>query len=81
MIIRITENMFRATFAASGRDTGWTHAGLGKLYDYVEEHFDCMYELDPVALDCEFTEHEGACPEKDQDDIAVSWEDGYILRT
>jgi len=51
-------------FKKRDRMKGWTHEGLTALYNYLEElsehgeAFAYGYNLDVIALDCEFTQYD-----------------------
>ena len=50
---------FRDAFRAAGRGNQFSYKGLECLFDYLErcsEHSDTPYELDVVALCCDFYE-------------------------
>lgn len=59
MKITVTENMFIDQFVLYGRKDNFSYAGLSALFEYLE---DCErdigeeYELDVIALCCDFTE-------------------------
>lgn len=53
----INLSQFRDAFHRSGRENQFTHEGLKVLYDYLEEVFEESYELDVIALCCEFSEY------------------------
>lgn len=59
MKITVTESMFKNAFVEMGRKDNFTYAGLSALFEYLE---DCEkdvgeeYELDVIALCCDFTE-------------------------
>lgn len=46
---------FRDAFHHAGRSTQFSYEGLELLYDYLEE-IDSDYELDVVALCCDYSE-------------------------
>lgn len=58
----ITKSSFRDAFRDYGRQDQFSYNGLGALYDWLEQLYDeCYendYELDVIALCCEFTEYE-----------------------
>lgn len=49
---------FRSEFKAMGRDTQFSYDGLQVLFEYLEELEFCgePYELDVIALCCDFAE-------------------------
>jgi len=49
---------FRDAFKNMGRGDSFSYAGLGALFEYLEEYGDI--ELDVIAIDCEFSEYESA---------------------
>jgi hypothetical protein len=48
---------FRDAFIHAGRKENFSYEGLGYLYDYLEE-LDPEYDLDVIALCCEYGEGE-----------------------
>ena len=54
----ITKCDFHDAFRAMGRGEQFTYEGLNALYDYLEDAYSDEYELDVVALCCEFSEYE-----------------------
>jgi hypothetical protein len=48
-------SQFRDAFHNAGRATQFSYEGLGLLFDYLEDA-DSDYELDIVALCCEYSE-------------------------
>lgn len=59
MKISVTESMFKDQFAAYGRGDNFSWAGLSALFDYLEEMEQDTgeeWELDVIALCCDFTE-------------------------
>lgn len=59
MKITVNEYSFRREFANFNRDGQFTYAALDALFEYLEElERDCgeEYELDVVALCCDFAE-------------------------
>lgn len=59
LIIRVDFQDFRHAFIAAGRENNFSWRGLEALFDYLEElSEDCGedYELDVVALCCDWTE-------------------------
>lgn len=58
MLIRITNGQaLQSRFEDFERGSSFSNEGFNALFDYVEENFGEDYELDVVALDCEFTEY------------------------
>ncbi len=57
MIKTISKNNFRDAFVDYERDNNFSYEGLGVLFDYMEE-VDPNWELDVIALCCDFTEYE-----------------------
>ncbi len=56
----INKSDFREAFAAMGRGDQFSYAGLGALFDYLEElerDTGEEYELDVIALCCDFSEY------------------------
>jgi len=58
MYVRIDLNDFREAFNRMGRGDNFTYAGLGELFEYLEEleHCEEQTELDVIALCCDFAE-------------------------
>lgn len=56
----ITESMFKDAFYHAGRKEQFSYAGLSALFDFLEEVEDGNYELDVVALCCDFSEYDSA---------------------
>lgn len=59
MKITVTENMFKDQFKAVGREENFSNAGLSALFEYCEDQEQDIgeeWELDIIALCCEFTE-------------------------
>ena len=60
----ITKNEFMDEFKSCDRKDNFTYDGLSALYDYIENLYeDCYpegaeYELDVIALCCEYSEYE-----------------------
>jgi len=57
----ISESDFRDAFERMGRHNNFSYAGLGALFDYLEQceqDCDTELELDVIALCCEFVEFE-----------------------
>ena len=84
MIMRITKQQFIDRFTYIGRGDQFTYRGLDALYDYLEEEFDEDYELDVIALCCQFSEYrsvEEACADIGSDDVEVAaqFEGGVII--
>lgn len=55
MIQTINVSDFRDAFRACNRHEHFSYEGLGALFEYLEET-DPDYELDVIALCCEFSE-------------------------
>jgi hypothetical protein len=56
----ISINDFQRAFIDFGRGNQFSNEGLDGLYEYLEEAFDDTgeeYELDVIALCCEFSEY------------------------
>lgn len=53
----ISKSDFRDAFVHANRKDNFSYEALGALYDYIEE-MDENYELDVIALCCEFSEQE-----------------------
>lgn len=60
MYIKIDLQGFREQFQIMGRKNQFTYNGLEVLFDYLEslELYDEPYELDVIALCCDFAEDE-----------------------
>ncbi len=58
MIKTVSVHEFREAFRQMDRHHGWTHEGLEALYYWLEDVVGEQYELDVIALCCEFTEWE-----------------------
>lgn len=52
----ITKSMFRDEFRNCGRAEQFSYEGLGALYDWLEDVHGEDWELDVIALCCEFAE-------------------------
>lgn len=50
-----TASQFRDEFNRAGRGNQFSYEGLGLLFDYLEE-IDPDYDLDVIALCCDYTE-------------------------
>lgn len=48
-------SQFRDEFNRAGRGNQFSYEGLGLLFDHIEE-IDPQYELDVIALCCDYTE-------------------------
>ena len=75
----VTESDFRDAFQAI-RPDNFTYEGLGALYDYLWELSEQMgeaFELDVIALCCDFTEYseDEARREFDIDPDSEDWQD------
>ena len=75
----VTESDFRDAFQAI-RPDNFTYEGLGALYDYLWELSEQMgeaFELDVIALCCNFTEYseDEARREFDIDPDSEDWQD------
>jgi len=83
MIMRISKQRFIDLFPLMGRGEKFTYGGLDALYDFLEEEFDEGYELDVIALCCQFTEYESledACDDIGRDvEIVAQFEGGVII--
>jgi hypothetical protein len=58
----ITFGKFTDAFRAAGRKDQFSYGALRALYDYIEEMAEdtgVEYDLDVIALCCEFTEYKG----------------------
>lgn len=56
MIQTVNSFQFREAFRTMGRANQFSYEGLGALFDYLEEaDFGC-YELDVIALCCDYSE-------------------------
>jgi hypothetical protein len=56
MIQTINVSDFRDAFKACGRADQFSYEGLGVLFDYLEEFDGGSYELDVIALCCDYSE-------------------------
>lgn len=56
MKITVTESMFIGQFEAYGRKDNFSYAGLSALFEYCEDCLGEDWELDVIALCCDFTE-------------------------
>lgn len=75
MYINVTRSIFHNQFN-SCRPDQFTYSGLNALYDYLDDMDQAdMYELDVIAICCEFTQYdniESACQEygvQDRDEL------------
>lgn len=57
MVKVITKSDFRDEFQRYGRGAQFSYEALGAIYDYMEE-IDENWELDVIAICCDFTEYE-----------------------
>ena len=77
----ITKEDFRDAFFRTGRKDQFSYEALGALYDHLEE-LDENYDLDVIALCCEYAEEsiEEACKNHNVESVdeleCVVWEDG-----
>jgi hypothetical protein len=63
----ISKSEFCQAFVDSNRESNFSHAGREALYDYLEE-VQPDFELDVIALCCEFAEYENLAEfQKDYD--------------
>jgi hypothetical protein len=63
MTITVTQSFFHDAFRNMGRADEFTYEGRAALFDYLEELYDSTgetYELDVIALCCDFSEHDSA---------------------
>ena len=56
MIQTINVSDFRAAFRACGRADQFSYEGLGALFDYLEDFDGGGYDLDVIALCCDYSE-------------------------
>jgi hypothetical protein len=56
MIQTINVSDFRDAFRAYGRADQFSYEGLGALFDYLEDFDGGGYDLDVIALCCEYSE-------------------------
>jgi hypothetical protein len=56
MIQTINVSDFRAAFHSMGRKDQFSYEGLGALFDYLEDFDGGGYELDVIALCCDYSE-------------------------
>jgi len=57
----VNEWEFIDSFKQAGRENNFSYEGRKALFDYLEElenDLDEEFELDPIALCCEYTEYE-----------------------
>ena len=52
----ITKGDFRDAFVRMDRMGNFSYDGLGALYDYLEDEFEEEYDLDVIALCCDYNE-------------------------
>ena len=57
MIQTINVSDFRDAFRACGRADQFSYEGLGLLFDYLEDFDGGGYELDFIALCCDYSEN------------------------
>lgn len=69
---QINFNGFLVAFRAMDRDNQFSYDGKRALYDYLEE-FDQDYELDVIALCCDYSE---STWEEIAEDYSIDLEDG-----
>ena len=74
MIQTINKSMFRDAFHSMNRGNNFSYEGLGVLFDYLEE-VDVNWDLDVIALCCDFTEYESLEAFNEEHDEAESIED------
>lgn len=55
MKLTVTASMFKDMFHQMGRKDQFSYDALGQLFDYLEES-DPDYDLDVIALCCDYTE-------------------------
>ncbi len=61
MYQEVTKSMFRDEFSRCGRGEQFSYKALGHLYDYFIEYEESSgddFELDVIALCCEYAEEE-----------------------
>jgi hypothetical protein len=56
MIQTINVSQFRDAFRSMGRQDQFSYEGLGALFDYLEDFDGGGYDLDVIALCCDFSE-------------------------
>jgi translation initiation factor 2 alpha subunit (eIF-2alpha) len=59
----VNVHQFRDAFRDCGRQDQFSHAGLGALFDYLEQLGDDLgeeIELDVIAICCDFAEYDSA---------------------
>jgi len=56
MIQTINVSDFRAAFHSMGRKDQFSYEGLGALFEYLEDFDGGGYELDVIALCCDYSE-------------------------
>ncbi len=74
MTQNINKSMFRDAFYRMDRKENFSYEGLGVLFDYMEE-YDENWELDVIALCCDFTEYESLEAFNKEHDEAESIDD------
>ena len=60
MVEQVNFNRFCDRFKSMSRDTNFSYEGKKALFDYLEDYeleADKPYELDVIALCCEYTEY------------------------
>jgi hypothetical protein len=56
----VNKYQFAEAFKTAGRGDQFSYKGLDALFDWLEEEDDGGYELDVIALCCDFSEYESA---------------------
>ena len=73
MIINVNFSLFCDQFSAMGRYGQFSYEAKKALYDYLEE-IDSSYELDVIALCCDFVEYDNLVDYNYQNDTKYeSW--------
>ena len=67
-------SQFRDQFRAMGRQDQFSYEALGLLYDFIEESYP-TYELDVIALCCEYSE---ASPSQIANDYQLEEDDNVL---
>jgi hypothetical protein len=68
MIQTVSQSMFIDAFANMGRKDNFSYAGRKALYDFLEE-VDPSYDLDVIALCCDYTEADFSETKKEYSNI------------
>lgn len=69
MYITVTQSKFIQAFENQGRGNSFSHCGFVALFDYLNDFED--FELDVIAIDCQFVEVEREEYERDYDGCTI----------